>query len=528
MTATTATPVLSIANRTADQGRFRRYAVFAFWACLYILPIVRLFLVGTDEGTLDYGAVRIAHGQVFARDFFEVMGPGTFYWLALFFKLFGVSFLATRICLFISSMGTALLMYFLSRRVCATFQMLPSIILAGTIFSGLWPATSHHIDSTFFALLAVACIAVWRDTSSSALLFLAGALAGWTTAFLQPKGILLFLAFLVWLSILCRRRVASLSSLGVVTAGYLSVIGLIALYFWNHGALGSLIFTNFTWPSQHYSTVNSVSYAHGIISGYFDHWIINKNGLRWTIPLAIFNFIPLLFVAILPALLLLLGVPSRWNVKRPDILLYWLCGVAIWLSELHRMDMPRVVFGSPLLIILGVHFLTEYRAVVAKSALQILQISAASLSIFNLLCVLLAAHTVPTRIGSVKMLKDAPVLAYLDEHVAPGEEIFAYPYCPRYYFLSATINPTPYSILVYNYNTPSQFQDVVRILEQRKVKYVLWDNNFAQATVDVFPGSTQAPPGGFIVEPYLESHYKLVQIVGGIRIMERNSQPQPN
>jgi hypothetical protein len=126
------------------------------------------------------------------------------------------------------------------------------------------------------------------------------------------------------------------------------------------------------------------------------------------------------------------------------------------------------------------------------------------------------------------MLKDAPVLAYLDEHVAPGEEIFAYPYCPRYYFLSATTNPTPYSILVYNYNTPSQFQDVVRILEQRKVKYVLWDSDFAKATVDVFPGSTQPPPGGFIVEPYLESHYKLVQVVGGVRIMERNPDANSN
>src|ERR1019366_1078341 len=143
---------------------------------------------------------------------------------------------------------------------------------------------------------------------------------------------------------------------------------------------------------------------------------------------------------------------------------------------------------------LGVHFLTEYRGTIAKSSLQILQISAVSLSVFNLLCVVLAAQTIPTRVGSVNMFKDAPTLAYLDQHVAPGEEIFAYPYCPRYYFLSATTNPTPYSILVYNYNTPSQFQDVVRILEQHKVKLVLWDSNFAQATVDVFPGSTQSPP----------------------------------
>ncbi len=121
------------------------------------------------------------------------------------------------------------------------------------------------------------------------------------------------------------------------------------------------------------------------------------------------------------------------------------------------------------------------------------------------------------------MFRDAPVLGFLEKHVAPGEEIFAYPYCPRYYFLSSTTNPTPYSILVYNYNTPSQFQEVIRILEQHKVRYVLWDRNLAQVTAAVFPASTRLPPGGFIIEPYLESHYKLVQVVDGFRIMERKS-----
>jgi hypothetical protein len=125
------------------------------------------------------------------------------------------------------------------------------------------------------------------------------------------------------------------------------------------------------------------------------------------------------------------------------------------------------------------------------------------------------------------MFRDAPVLTFLDKNVAPGEEIFAYPYCPRYYFLSSTTNPTPYSILIYNYNTPSQFQEVVRILDQHKVRYVLWEMNLEQLT-GAFPASTQLPPGGLIIEPYLESHYKLVQVVDGLRIMERKSEDHAN
>ena len=145
------------------------------------------FLQGTDEGLLVYGAVRVAHGQIFARDFFEVMGPGTFYWLAMFFKLFGVTFLATRICLFVTSLGTGLLMYFLSRRVCERYQTLPCILFAGTYFSFLWPAISHHVDSNFFALASVACAVVWQDRRKDGLLLAAGVLAGATTWFFNPR-----------------------------------------------------------------------------------------------------------------------------------------------------------------------------------------------------------------------------------------------------------------------------------------------------------------------------------------------------
>ena len=118
------------------------YLIFALCASLYFLPFMRLLLQETDEGILVYGAVRIVHGQVFARDFFEMVGPGTFYWLALFFKLFGVTFVATRICLFVTSLGTGLAMYFLSRRLCRRYQILPCILLAGTYFGSSWPAIS--------------------------------------------------------------------------------------------------------------------------------------------------------------------------------------------------------------------------------------------------------------------------------------------------------------------------------------------------------------------------------------------------
>jgi 4-amino-4-deoxy-L-arabinose transferase-like glycosyltransferase len=512
--------MLLAAPKQSGASAWKKYALYCLFASLYILPFMQIYLLGTDEGTLDYGAVRIAQGQVFARDFFEIIGPGTFYLLAAFFKLFGVTFLASRVYLFLISLGTALLMYFLSRRLCRTQQALPSIFLAATYFGGLWPQVSHHVDSNFFALLAATCMVLWYGKGKTTLLWAAGISAGAASIVLQPKGFLLFVAILVWLLILVRRGHTSVSSLVWVASGYLGVIGLVILWFWSKGALRSLIDVNFIWPLLHYQKVNTVVYAGDVIENFRIHVV---PGMGWTIPLAVVLITPFLFVAAFPVLLPAIGASFRWDVAKADVLLYWLCGAALLASEWHRKDIAHLVFGSPFFMILCVYFLAQHRGKLASLTLQVLSISCVSLAGFNLFCALFGAHTVVTPIGKIRAFTQDGALAFVRDHVAAGEEIFAYPYCPRYYFLGAAKNPTPFSLLIYTYNTPSQFQEVVQILEQHKVRYVIWDTNLENVIADIFP-SASPPPGGFIIEPYLKSHYRLIQTVNGTRILERKKQ----
>ncbi len=500
------------------------YLIFTLCAGLYLFPFMRLLLQTPPEGLLVYGAVRIVHGQVFARDFFEVVGPGTFYWLALFFKLFGVTFAATRICLFVTSLGTGLAMYFLSRRICSQYQILPCVLLAGTYFGTIWPSISHHVDSNCFALLSIACMIVWQDRRKFSPLFAAGALAGATTCFLQQKGVLLLLALLLWLWMQYRRKSTRLSSLGTVAAGYTTVVALMLVYFWTQHALWDLFYANVLWPSQHYSAVNVVPYAQDMVRGCWDHFVIAKSGFRWTIVTASVLIVPFLFVAALPGLLPVLAARSIRNKVRPEIVLFWLCGIALWLSEFHRKDIFHLVFGSPLLIILCVYYLQQYRAKVADIALQILAITATCLAGFNLFLAL-SARPMTTRVGSVAVFKNVPGLTALNEKVHLGEEVFAYPYCPMYYFLSATTNPTRYGGLLYNFNTPGQFDEVVGVLEQRRVRYVLWDTHFqAKEVPALFPASARISPSALIIEPYLESHYKVVWADADTRLLQRQDE----
>jgi hypothetical protein len=519
LSAATPLPVRTPVRRSSAPI-FAHYLFFALVAAIYLLPFMRVVFIGSDEGTLLEGAVRIVHGQVFARDFFEVMGPGTFYLLAAMFKLFGATFLVARSWLFVTSLGTLLAMYFLSRRVCARYQILPPILLVSVYFSTMWPMVNHHVDSIFFALLSVVCIVQWQDLRKGSLLLAAGALAGVTTCILQPKGLLLLVAFLVWLWWQEHRSSGWMSSIALLAGGYVGVVGCTLLYFWSRGALWNLIYMNFVWPSQNYGTVNAIPYATGILQ-FWSHWLIPIHGVRWLAPLGVVLMLPFLMVAGLPVLVIFLGIAYRKNHLRPEILLYWLCSSALWLSEIHRRDIGHLVAGSPLLLVLCIYYLVQYRGKATDWLLQLLAISAGALATINLFIVL-CVHAVPTRVGNVGMFKPDPVLAFLDNHAAPGTEIFSYPYCPMYYFLSSTTNPTRYSLLLYNYNTPAQFREVIGVLEERKVKYVLWDTSFqAKAASTIYSATMYRPAGGLLLEPYLESHYKVVKDFDGALIMER-------
>ena len=495
-----------------------RYLIFTLCAAIYLLPFMRLVFVG-DEGTLIVGAVRIFHGEVFARDFFEVIGPGTFYSLAAMFKLFGATFFVVRMWLFLTSLGTLLAMHFLSRRVSARYQTLPAILLVGVYFSTLWPMVNHHVDSNCFALWSVVCMVLWQDLRKTVLLFAAGALAGVTTCILQPKGLLLLLAFCVWLWVQQRRTSALPRSIALVVGGSLCVVGCTMLYFWSHGALWDLIYMNFVWPNHNYGSLNAIPYGRGIFL-FWNHWAFPIHGVRWLIPLAIILTFPFVLVAALPALVPILGIAHGKGNLRPVILLYWLCAWAFWLSEIHRRDLAHLISGSPLLLILCAYFLLEYRGKVATLLLQLLAISAVGLATVNLFIVLSAKGT-PTRAGTVTMFEPNAAVAFIDSHIARGTEIFVYPYGPMYYFLTATTNPTRYSLLLYNYNTPSQFQDAIQVLDQHRVRYVLWDTTFERKAAPYFSSEMDHPAGGLRMEPYLESHYKVVQDFDGVRIMER-------
>jgi len=512
-------------NRSSVASNRLRFAFAMVGVAIYLLPFMRVLLARTDEGTFLVGATRILHGQVFARDFVEVMGPGTFYWLALFYKTLGANFLATRACLFLSWMTTAILVYLLSRRVSPSSRLLPLTLIIVTGFSSLGIGISHHIDSNCLALLSVLCLLVWHQKRSPRWLVFAGAVAALTALVHQPKGLLLFLAAGAWIWSLERKHGRAARALCSVVAGFAGIVGIAIAYFAAHGALADVIRATLVWPFQHYSTINQVPYAYGTFMFNWRGVPLGTPGSYCIFLLASLLMAPFLYIAALPGVVALQIFLGRLRPLAPHVSLYLLSGLALWLSELHRKDIVHLVFGSPLLIILSIQLLSHSRRMLSRLALVVLTASSCTLAVCNLLAVL-TAHSVSTRVGNVAMLEGGEEFAALNARIAPGEQIFAYPYCPSYYFLTQTYNPTRFSILQSGYNTPDETREVIRVLESHKVNHVLWDTDFRKRSLAlVFPAALKLPDDLAPLEAYLHERYLLVYSRNGFQILERRHEP---
>lgn len=502
-----------------------RYVVFAAVASLYMLPFLHFAIMGSDEGTLLVEAERIVNGQIYARDFLPGVGPGILYLLAAWFKVFGVSFIAARIYLSLTLLATGGLVLFLSRRLCGDLWLVPCVLLMGTYLGLICCGVSHHFDSNFYALLAVVSMILWRQKRTSFLLIIAGVCLGISTLILQQKGVMLLCAILAWILIRRKEEPRWFSAVLFVFTSYLATLGAALLYFYREGALQALIFDDFIAPLRKYESVNSVTYAHGLFGdGIFELWSALFRHTAWGNVLSLCLILPDLLIAALPLTVLLLAIRYRSKTGNPEILLLWFTGYALFLSEFQRTDMPHLIWGSPILIVLFAHLLDRSRTAVARRAGELISISAIFLAICSILVVTLGTRTVIARRGAVAVLeRNAPdELAFLDRKVNPGEDIFVYPYSPLYYFLSGTRNPTRYSFLLYGFNTSQQFQEVTRALDENQTRIVVWDTDYIEKTERrLFPGAVHPRPDQLIIEPYLLSHYRQVNNYGGIWIMER-------
>jgi hypothetical protein len=511
-----------------------RWAIGLTVLSVYLISFLRISWRVGDEGTIVYGAQRVLEGATPYRDFIEVMGPGAFYWHALWFSVLGISWTTTRIALLVTALGCASAIYYITtRRYSGPFAVLPAAIYS-LVTVPLWPAVSHHFDANLWVLLGCAVV-VGSPGTSAARSVVGGLLLGIGATIMPQKGTYVALALLVGMVMdrpegeTAKRAITRTLWMLVPFASVgVSVIG----YFWLRGGLPDLLNATLVLPATRYHSVNTVPYAFGLSAEFLAPWAsIFRALFPWPLTglAAVALWLPLVVVAASPALVAVLAVvrllPNRLRRLTSSAPLPWsylLAACALFASEIHRPDIFHLAYGSPLLLVVVTCWLAGLRSRPSAIAHGILTFSTILTGVSLLFLTVGHNQVISTRRGQIVMDQRDEALEFIQNNVAPGEPIFVYPYYPMYYFMANVRNPTRYSILIYGYNKSDEFQEAVHSIDSARVKFVLWDTLVSGENLrQWFPNYSDPPEDHQTLERYLKAHYRLVGIKNGFRVLQR-------
>ena len=507
------------------------YCVVALVAALYLFPFMRMLVGATDEGMYTYAAEEVVHGAIPGRDFVQENPPGAYYWLAIFFRLFGTSIVTARTVLLLTGVATALLVFYLARRIGSNGVFAAIFVLITSI--PLTPINSPHYDSNLFALVALAVFLIGLD-SMAELDFqrcakiwpfaTAGLLAGWVTCILQQKGFLFLLAFAITALLLHRRR--ALTPVAWMVAGYCLAGVVVILPYIAWGAFGDLIEANVKAPLFHYDSLNHVPYGYPLWTIWFPRLFGNLHAnfsALFTLPTIFAMSLPFLFLVILPLLVPATALMARGSLLDKKLWPYWIAAYAMWLSEFHRQDLSHMRNGCLLLVILFFAACQRLGTRVSRYGSFALIAGTIALGMVTITGALDARERVLTRRGTLFAVRKDPVLAFLLTHTRPGDYVFVYPYAPVYYFLADLRNPTPVNVIVEQRDTPF-IEKVVRDLDAKKPRYVVSETPLlGDGMRTVFPAFHAPPPEQRVIDCYVTAHYHHAAAAGSFEILERNA-----
>ena len=530
----------------------RRPAEWGIAIALFVLAtayslLFRRYGLVANEGTILQGAQRILDGQVPYRDFFTLFTPGSYYFHALLFRIFGDSIIVARTAEAVNGGLFAALTYLLARRVCARWSaLLTAYIVVVTVLSyGLFAV--HNWDSTVWAYLTLYC-AIWllqRPHWGWALGM--GTCCSLTALFEQSKGAGLLLGLTLGFAVLAVSGQVHLkrSWFFAVVTGLAWPVAITTSYFGAQHALPQMM-KDLIHPLQHYAAVNEVPY------GYMN-WGDNVRSaiLDGSLPQTAFMLYvtsPPFLVSALPIIgagVLVYSTIQTWKM-RPAWAERWsyyvlvsACTSGLLLCVLGtRKDWSHLIFIAPIVSLILSWLLdgSDIRLKLVDPAKPVLVFVVVVAFFFLGFAQLLKARgSVPraTRRGVLRVRPPENALGYLQAHLKPGEEIFVYPYFPPYYYLTATSNPTPYDFLQPGYNTPEEFQQVLNVITVHRPRVVLFQPRFYEDVVLTAPSMPLEVLGARDpVTEYILREYRSCAVLnpvnfGGLAFMVRKDLPCP-
>jgi 4-amino-4-deoxy-L-arabinose transferase-like glycosyltransferase len=511
-------------------------------SCVYLLAFRPVVNMDPDEGIVLRGAHRILGGEVPYRDFFTFYTPGSFYFTAALFRIFGDSILVARSALVFFGASVTVIAYALARRTCSDTVALLTSALVLTTAAPYRFLVLHNWDSTFWACFAVYCAARWSENSGSAWAFSAGSFASFTFLSEQSKGagIYLGLFLAVFIFALSGRW---LRNLRLLLVGLLwPILAVFAFFAWKHSLYPML--AAWAWPLHHYSTANRVPYGDQSWSDATRYQLLHEGplGVRILVALGLSTGF------VVPSLpLISAGMLVHWARRlkcgrdpRTEILvLVCACVAGLLVSVvLVRADINHFMYLSPLFYlplawILDSRIFSTRLLNSLRPFIRLYTGVAFSLLAIAVLFAALGAHSLnATRRGKVRSRAPDTVIEYVQAHTYPGQKLLVYPYFPLYNYLTDTQSPSRLDYFQPGMNTPEQAHEIIQSLQTQKVSSVLFEPSFADKIPSSWPGTSLSAIANDPVTDYILRNYRSCQFLRSplgwqFEYMLRKDQPCP-
>jgi 4-amino-4-deoxy-L-arabinose transferase-like glycosyltransferase len=518
----------------------RRVVVWLFLASfLYHLLFLRYTAVEPDEGIILQGAQRVLSGEIPYRDFFTFLTPGSFYLLALLFKVFGSSFVVARTGLVFFGPVFSVINYLLARRVCSRGSALTVAVLVTLNTLPYRFLVLHNWDSTLWTCLAVYCAVRFLENPGWKWGFGMGSFAALTFVFEQSKGTGLCLGLaLGLLAIACTGRPKEFlqkAHLAGIALGLAWPMSVTLTYFAAQRSL-TIMLADWFWPLHHYSLANRVPYGYQNWSNQSRHLLFGV-GFWWVRLIKILAISPGLLVPVLPlvaaGLFVYWLVQMRRNSSYQAKSAYYVLITAILLGLLLsvvmvRADVIHFMYLLPLFALV-LSWICDGRDIPGKmfEACQpylrrYIVVAFGFMAIALVVRSVKANEKIVTRRGTVAMPSKDTVVPYVQQRVPAGAAMLVYPYLPLYNYLTGTTSPTRYDYFQPGMNTREQADDMVRQLDSNRVPFVLFESSFGDKISNSWPRTplaaiTQDPVADYIARQYRDC--KVLESPSGWRFL---------
>jgi len=482
-------------DRSVALGVFAVAAALLEWLAGQRLAFIN------DEGIYLEGGRRILEGALPYRDFFVLTGPGAYWNVAAFFRVFGVSLAAGRLLLVLDVSLICACLYWITAKVHsrALGLWLAWFYLALLVGDASLLAVNHRWDSAALSVAAVALMFAGVRLGrpwAMALSGVAAAYAAWVT----PPLLLVAMALLIWTILERRWKGPLLFGAGVGGMSAIAIAGLA----WT-GSLQPMVH-HFLWTASQYSGANR--FAYGSIIGGYGALFADAKGPE----LVVLAWITLLIAlpAIAPAaggLALLIS-----GALRRTLLLPGLCAAAAVMACAPRLDVAHLTYGAPLAFIVASCGASILLPRVVRTAVALVLSLGGGVLMWNAVQQRVGLEGVATaRGGTIVGTRESVLLAQdLERTVPAGAGFFAFPYLPIAYFVTRGVNPTRYSWLQPGMMSADDEASALTSLQAAPPGHILYINVTPEAYLRLFPSSDPARLRMGRMETWLATNYEPV------------------